>query len=113
MLQCYNCGGKHLRSDCTRPASNTGGGSSTGKCYVCEQTGHFARQCLNRKPTRGTPAKKPVGDRPRASGRVFALKTTEATQSSNLLQFLCSLCNHEVVVFLTQEPPIHSCLMNV
>jgi len=42
-LQCYNCGGEHLRRDCTRPASSTGGGSSTGKCYVCEQTGHFAR----------------------------------------------------------------------
>jgi len=35
-LQCYNCGGEHLRRDCTRPASSTGGGSGTAKCYVCE-----------------------------------------------------------------------------
>jgi len=42
-LQCYNCGGEHLRRDCTRPASSTGGGSGTGKCYVCEQRWHFAR----------------------------------------------------------------------
>jgi len=54
-LQCYNCGRDHLRRDCTRPASSTGGGSSTGKCYVCDQTTHFARQCPNRKPTGGAP----------------------------------------------------------
>jgi len=42
-LQSYNYSEEHLRRDCTRPASSTGGGSSTGKCYVCEQTGHFAR----------------------------------------------------------------------
>jgi len=84
-LQCYNCGGEHLRRDCTRPASTTGGDSSTGKCYVCDQTRHFARQCSNRKLAGGAPAKKPVGDRPRAPGRVFALTTTEATQSGNLL----------------------------
>ncbi|XP_027922857.1 uncharacterized protein LOC114180763 [Vigna unguiculata] len=79
-LQCYNCGGEHLRRDCTRPASSTGGGCGTGKCYVCEQTGHFARQCPNRKSAGGAPTKRPIGDQPRAPGRVFALTTTEAKQ---------------------------------
>jgi len=36
-LQCYNCGGEHLRRDCTRPASSRGSGMSTRKCYVCDQ----------------------------------------------------------------------------
>jgi len=83
--QCYNCGGEHLRRDCPKPASSSSGGSNIGKCYVCEHTRHFARQCPNKKPSRGASAKKPVGDRPRALGRVFALTTTEAAQSGNLV----------------------------
>jgi len=110
-LQCYNCGGEHLRRDCTRPTSSTGGGSSTGKCYVCQQTGHFARQCPNRRPAGGVPAKRPVEDRPRAPGRVFALTTTEAKQSGNLLQFLCLLYDHEVVV-LFDSGATHSFVSN-
>jgi len=82
-LQCYNCGGEHYRRDCPKPSgsSNGGGGGSTSKCYVCDQTGNFARHCPNKKPAGGTPAKKPVRDRPRAPGRVFALTTTEDAPS--------------------------------
>ena len=74
-LQCYNYGGKHLRRDCPKPSGSSSGGSSIGKCYVCDQMGHFARHGPNKKSARGAPAKKPVGDRPRAPGRVFALTT--------------------------------------
>jgi len=110
-LRCYNCGGEHLRRDCTKPASSTGGGSSTGRCYVCQQTGHFARQCPNRIQAGGAPTRRPVGDRPRAPGRVFALTTIEAKQSGNLLQFLCLLCDHEVVV-LFDSGATHSFVSN-
>jgi len=110
-LHYYNCGAEHLRRDCTRPASSTGGGSGIGKCYVCQQAGHFASQCPNRRPAGGAPAKRPVGDRPRAPGRVFALTTTKAKQSGNLLQFLCLLCDHEVVV-LFDSGATHSFVSN-
>ena len=65
---------------------------------MCDQTGHYARHCPNKKPAGGAPTKKLVGDRPRASGRVFYLTTTKATQSGNLVQTTCLLFNHEVVV---------------
>ncbi|XP_027905848.1 uncharacterized protein LOC114165410 [Vigna unguiculata] len=91
-LQCYNCGGKHLMRDCPKPSSSLGGGSSIGKCYLCDQMGHFARHYPNKKPVGGVPAKKPVGDRPRAQSRVFALMTTEATQSGATHSFVSNEC---------------------
>ncbi|XP_027915854.1 uncharacterized protein LOC114175271 [Vigna unguiculata] len=112
-LQCYNCGEEHYRRDCPKPSgsSSGGGGGSTGKCYDCDQTGHFARHCSNKKPTRGALAKKPVGDRPRAPGRVFALTTTKAAQSGNLVQTTCFLVDHEVVV-LYDSGATHSFVSN-
>jgi len=97
-LQCFNCGGEHLRRDCPKPSSSAGGSSSTSKCYVCDQTGHYARHCPNKKSVGGAPIRKPVGDRPRAPGRVFALTTTEATQLGNLVQDTCLLFGNRVVV---------------
>jgi len=77
-LQCYNCGGEHLIRDCPKPYGNSGGGSSNGKCYFYDQTGHFACHFPNKKPAGGVPAKKPVEEWLRAPGRVFASTTTKA-----------------------------------
>jgi len=81
------------------------------KCYVCDYTGHFARHYPNKKPVESAPSKKPVGDRPRASGRVFALTTTEAVQSGNLVQTSCLWFDHEVVV-LYDSGATHSFVSN-
>jgi len=65
---------------------------------VCDQTGHYARHSSNTKPFGGAPAKKPIGERPRALGHVFVPTTIEATQSGNLVQNTCLLFGNSVVV---------------
>ncbi|XP_027936185.1 uncharacterized protein LOC114191205 [Vigna unguiculata] len=59
----------------------------------------------------GAPAKKLVGDRPRAPGRVFALTTTEAAQLGNLVHATFLLFDHEVVV-LYDSGATHSFVSN-
>jgi len=64
--------------------------------------GHYASQCPTKKTAGGvTPQQKPqkaLADRPRAAGRVFALTSTEATQSGNLILDRCILLNNSVLV---------------
>jgi len=79
---------------------------------VCEQTGHFERQCPNKKSAGGATTKKPVGELPRAPRRVFALTTTEATQSGNLMQHTCLLFGDKVVVFFFYSGVSHSFVSN-
>jgi len=100
-------GGEHLRRDCPNFSGSSRGGSSTSKCCVCEHTGPFARV----SPVGGAPAKKPVEDRPRALGRVFALTTTKATQSRNLVHNSYLLFGNSVVV-LYDSGATHSFVSN-
>jgi len=64
--------------------------------------GHYASQCPTKK-TAGvaTPQQKQqkvLADRPRATERVFALTSTEATQSGNLILDRCLLFDNSVLV---------------
>ena len=57
------------------------------------------------------PAKKPVRERPRALGRMFALTTTETTQSGNLVQKTCMVFGNNVVA-LFDSGATHSFMSN-
>jgi len=62
--------------------------------------GHFANHCLDKKTNAVKKPPTTVLERPRAAGRVFALTTTEATQSSNLILEPCVLFGKSVLVLL-------------
>jgi len=78
-FKCFQCGGAHLKRNCTQLKSSPSGQESSRKCFIYDQPRHFANQCLEKKTstTRKPPAT--ISEGPRAVGRVFALTTTEAT----------------------------------
>jgi len=85
-VQCYICGGPHLRNACPRMEGYC-------RCNNCGKEGHFGKDCLNlaRAVTRlpvQTPhqhQRRDRGNRPQAIGRLYAMTGAEATGSSNLV----------------------------
>ena len=95
---CYQCGGPHLKRNCPQLTSGVGGSDDRRKCFICDKPGHFANNCPEKK---SIGAKKPAAslvERARATGRVFAMTSTKATQSGNLILEPCLLIGQSVLV---------------
>ncbi|XP_027915177.1 uncharacterized protein LOC114174540 [Vigna unguiculata] len=109
---CYQCGGPHLKRNCPQLAGGVGGSGDHRKCFICDKPRHFANNCPEKKSL-GTkkPASSPA-ERAMAAGRVFALTTTEATQSGNLILEPCVLFG-KVVLVLFDSGETHSFISNV
>jgi len=98
-VQCYQCGGSHKRNVCPQLAGFK-------RCNNCGKEGHFGRDCptLVRTATR-TPVLTPVqnqqrrgGNRPQASGRVYAMTGAEAAGSGNLVMGRCVIAGKSACV---------------
>ncbi|XP_027915906.1 uncharacterized protein LOC114175326 [Vigna unguiculata] len=104
---CYHCGRPHLKRNCPQLAGRVGGSGDRRKCFICVKPGHFTNNCQEKK---SPGAKKPatlLAERARVAGRVFALTTTEATQSGNLILEPCVLFG-KVVLVLFDSGATHS-----
>ncbi|XP_027941171.1 uncharacterized protein LOC114194968 [Vigna unguiculata] len=100
---CYQCGGPHLKRNCPQLTGGVGGLGDRHKCFICDKLGHFANNCPKKK---NLGVKKPAtspAERARATVRVFAMTSTEATQSSNLILEPCLLLGSSVLVLFNSR----------
>ncbi|XP_027913892.1 uncharacterized protein LOC114173604 [Vigna unguiculata] len=108
---CYQCGGSHLKRNCPQITGGVGGSGDRRKCFICDKPGHFANNCPEKK---SIGVKKPTtspAERAKAAGRVFAMTSTEATQSGNLILEPCVLIGQSVLV-LFDSGATHSFISN-
>jgi len=89
-----------------------GGSGDRRKCFICDKLGHFANNCQEKKSLGvKKPTTSPV-ERARAANRVFAMTSTEATQSGNLILKPCLLLGQSILV-LFNSGATHSFISNI
>jgi len=89
-VQCYICGGPHLRSACPRMEGYR-------RCNNCGKEGHFGKDCPNLARAATRPLvqtshqhqRRDRGNRPQATSRVYAMTRAEVTSSGNLVMGCC------------------------
>jgi len=100
------------KRNCPQLTGAVRGFGDSRKCFICDKLGHFANNCPEKK---SPSAKKPVvattAKRARAAVRVFAMISTEATQSGNLILEPCLLLGHSVLM-LFNSGATHSFISN-
>ncbi|XP_027903619.1 uncharacterized protein LOC114163513 [Vigna unguiculata] len=98
-VQCYICGGPHLRSACPRMEGYC-------RCNNCGKEGHFGKDCptlaraVARPPVQASHQhqRRDRGNRPQATGRVYAMTRAEATGLGNIVMGRCMIAGESLCV---------------
>jgi len=104
-VQCYICGGPHLRSACPHMEGYR-------RCNNCGKEGHFGKDCPNlaraaTRPPVQTPhqhQQRDKGSRPQATSRVYAMTRAEFAGSCNLVMGYCLIAGMKCCVLYDSGP---------
>ncbi|XP_017412935.1 uncharacterized protein LOC108324500 [Vigna angularis] len=79
-VKCYECGGAHYRRECPKLLGKQ---NNVKKCFSYNKRGHFAFNCLENNVKIGPQQPSPFGEKPKATGRVFAITGEEAAKPAS------------------------------